>query len=204
MDTKIKICGIMSQDSIEVLNRMKPEYVGFVFAKSKRQVSMVQAAEIAKALDPSIQTVGVFVNESIEKVDEIRRTVGLDVVQLHGSESLDYLERLGGHLWKALPGSKESLERISEYLGLAEMILLDAMTDKSPGGNNMTLDWSSIGELVSAEHLVLAGGLNRNNVRQAIEALHPAVVDVSSGVETDGKKDNKKIIQFIEEVRHGS
>ena len=204
MDTKIKICGIMSQDSIEVLNRMKPEYVGFVFAKSKRQVSMVQAAEIAKALDPSIQTVGVFVNESIEKVDEIRRTVGLDVVQLHGSESLDYLKRLGGQLWKALPGSKESLERIAEYLGLAEMILLDAMTDKSPGGNNMTLDWSSIGELVPTEHLVLAGGLNRDNVRQAIEALHPAVVDVSSGVETDGKKDNKKIIQFIEEVRHGS
>jgi phosphoribosylanthranilate isomerase len=204
MDTRVKICGIMSQDSIEVLNQMKPEYVGFVFAKSKRKVSMEQAAEIAKLLSPDIQTVGVFVNEAVEKVDEIRRTVGLDVVQLHGNESPEYLERLGGRLWKALPGSKDSSEKIADYRGLAEMILLDAMTDKNPGGNNMTLDWVSIGELVSVDRLVLAGGLNRNNVRQAIDVLHPAVVDVSSGVETDGKKDNKKIIQFIEEVRHES
>jgi phosphoribosylanthranilate isomerase len=204
MGTRIKICGIMSQDSIDVLNQMKPEYVGFVFAKSKRKVSMKQAAEIAKLLSPDIQTVGVFVNEAVETVDEIRRTVGLDVVQLHGNESPEYLERLGGRLWKALPGCKESSEKIADYRSLTEMILLDAMTDKNPGGNNMILDWASIDELVSVDRLVLAGGLNRNNVRQAIDALHPAVVDVSSGVETDGKKDNKKIIQFIEEVRHES
>ena len=203
MGTKSKICGIMSLDTIEILNRMKPEYVGFVFAKSRRRITPDLAAQVAAKLDPAIQTVGVFVNESIETVKEIRTLVGLDVVQLHGTESIDYIDQLGGTIWKALPGTSESRSQIDAYLEKVEMILLDAMTATSPGGNNQTIDWAAVRGLVPADRLVLAGGLNAGNIREAIGALEPAVVDVSSGVETEGKKDDSKIRQFIEEVRHG-
>ncbi|QRN86594.1 phosphoribosylanthranilate isomerase [Clostridia bacterium] len=202
MNTKIKICGISSLETIEVLNHMKADYVGFVFANSRRRVSLEKAMEIARRLDPNIQRVGVFVDETVENINLIRSKVGLDIVQLHGNESLEYIGKLGGSIWKALPGNTDSAKKCISYLEKVEKVLLDAMTQTSPGGNNQTLNWNKINGFVPKERLVLAGGLNTSNVREAICALSPSVIDVSSGVETEGKKDDMKIRKFMEEVRN--
>lgn len=202
MNTKIKICGITSVETVEALNDSKPDYVGFVFAKSRRIVSLEKAIEISNRLDPSIKRVGVFVNETVDNINHIRKSAGLDVVQLHGNESLDFIDKLGGCIWKAFPGDTNSIKKSISYMEKVEKVLLDAMTQTSPGGNNQTLNWKEIRGFVPKDRLVLAGGLNCSNVREAINVLSPSVVDVSSGVETDRKKDNRKIRQFVEEVRN--
>ncbi len=201
MNTDIKICGIMDNDVIDVLNKYRPEYIGFVFAQSRRMVTPARAKELAKLLHPDIKRVGVFVNESVERMISIRQWVGLDVMQLHGSESIALVNRLGGIIWKALPGKVDSMVLVQKYLPYVDKIVLDSMTPQKPGGTSQTFDWRLIDSTAFCEHLVLAGGLHAGNIKKAMHALRPSVVDISSGVETDGKKDPEKIRICIEEVR---
>lgn len=217
--TKIKICGLRKPEDIEAVNEWRPDYVGFVFApKSKRYVTAEQAVELKDHLDPQIQAAGVFVDEAPERVAALLKEGVIDLAQLHGSEDEEYLTRLRKLTEKPIIQAfrirtKEDVERAVQ--SSADEILLD-----SGAGTGSTFNWKILrtdqagdpamdGEqkrekpLCAEEtrHYFLAGGLNPQNVADAIRQLHPYAVDVSSGIETDGSKDREKIAAFVTAVR---
>ena len=196
----IKICGIRRMEDIEIINKYKPEYIGFIFAPTRRYVSPEFASELKAKLADGIKVVGVFVNEDIETVLEISKTVPLDVIQLHGDEDEDYIKSLGRtcEIWKAVRISGG--EKIPELAGV-DRVLLDKYDANEYGGIGKTFDWSAGADIKGKTPVMLAGGLNKENVSRGIEIFNPAGVDISSGVETDGVKDEDKIKEFIETVR---
>ncbi|MCR4437059.1 MAG: phosphoribosylanthranilate isomerase [Clostridiales bacterium] len=213
---KVKICGITREIESAFINRHLPDYAGFVFAKSKRQITPLFVKSLSPLLDRRVKKVGVFVNEDIQKVVEIVGLCGLDVVQLHGEETPLYVESLRKALsrpatpqgreagkveiWKAVRvAGAESLQGLENYQ--ADAFLLDAYREGQYGGTGGTFNWEVAAEVHKKYRIVLAGGLNRENVREAISAVRPFAVDVSSGVETDGIKDEIKIRELIREVR---
>ena len=194
--TKIKLCGLRRLEDIETANLLKPDYIGFVFArKSKRYISPEEAAILkSKAI---MKAVGVFVNEEVEKVAELLNTGIIDLAQLHGSEDEEYIRRLRNLTDKPIIQAfmiekKEDL--IKAEKSTAEHILLDA-----GAGDGMVFNW----ELLKGfeRPYFLAGGLNPQNVGEAVRKLNPYGVDVSSGIETDGYKDSKKMREFVEIVK---
>lgn len=197
--TEVKICGIKSSQEVEILNRCKPHYTGFVFAPSKRQVDRETAKELRERLHPSIKTVGVFVDEEYEEILATARYCKLDVVQLHGREDTALCRRLREvrefKVWKALPGETISDYIIENYSQVADYLLFDSIT---PGGGK-TFHWERVKDVHG--NIILAGGLAPYNVGEAIERVKPSIVDVSSGVEGRDGKDYSKILRFIEEVR---
>lgn len=203
---KGKLCGLRRMEDIRYVNEFKPDYVGFVFAQSRRQVTPVQAAALRKALDASIQAVGVFVNEAPETVARIVRDVSLNAVQLHGDEDAAYIARLrtflppGAGLWKAVRVQKESdLQRAQSYG--ADLVLFDAFSKDAYGGTGKTADWSLFGRVSPPRPFFLAGGLHAGNLREAVRQVHPDGVDLSGGIETDGVKDREKIKQILSIIR---
>lgn len=196
--TKIKICGLKSMKDIACVNRWKPEYIGFVFLKGRaRYVTPSKAAEMRKALDPSIIPVGVFVNEPVEEVASLIRSKTIQIAQLHGDEDEAYVKDLRNlcpcPIIKAfIIHSKEDIHRALSFP--CDYLLLDHGL-----GTGEAFDWSLIQK--TDRPFFLAGGLNPINVTKAIRLTHPYAVDVSSGVETDGKKDPDKIQEFISSVR---
>ena len=203
---KGKLCGLRRMEDIRYVNEFKPDYVGFVFAQSRRQVTPVQAAALRKALDASIQAVGVFVNEAPETVAQIARDVSLNAVQLHGDEDAAYIARLrallptGTSLWKAVRVQKESdLQRAQSYG--ADLVLFDAFSKDAYGGTGKTADWSLFGRVSPSRPFFLAGGLHAGNLQEAVRRVHPDGVDLSGGIETDGVKDREKIKQILSIIR---
>lgn len=198
--TKIKLCGLSRLDDIEAANELRPDYIGFVFAeKSKRYVSPQQAERLKQRLAPAIQAVGVFVNEAPETVAALLRAGTIDLAQLHGDEDEDYLRRLRQYtkkpLIRAFRLDKAADLRYAEACS-AEHILLD-----SGAGTGTVFDWSLLRH--ATRPYFLAGGLSPENVAEAVAALRPYAVDVSSGIETAGKKDRAKMAAFIAAVRKG-
>ena len=187
-------------EDIEIVNKYKPEYIGFIFAPTRRYVAPEFAAELKSRLADGIKAVGVFVNEDAETVLKIAKTVPLDVIQLHGDENEDYIKSLGKafEIWKAIRLSGG--EEIPEIAG-TDRILLDKYDANEYGGIGKTFDWSAGVNLNSKTPVMLAGGLNKENVLDGIRIFNPAGVDVSSGVETDGVKDEDKVREFIKTVR---
>lgn len=196
---EIKICGIRRDEDIEIINKYRPEYIGFVFAPSKRNVSAAKAKELASKLNGDTKTVGVFVNAPREEVEKTARDVGLFAVQLHGDEDAEYIKSLSVpcEIWKAV---RVNGGDIPDFAG-ADRILLDKYSDKEYGGSGQTFDWLNVGTLKTDKPVILAGGLNKENVRRGIKIFNPVCVDVSSSVETDGVKDENKIRDFIFKVR---
>lgn len=196
--TKIKLCGLSRPCDIETANRLSPEYIGFVFAaKSIRYVSSEKAAELKKLLHPSIKAVGVFVRENPETVAELLRSGIIDIAQLHGGESEDYIKQLRTLTDKPLiKAYRIDTEQDMEAANIssADYVLLDS----GQGGTGTTFDWNLLGKI--DRPYFLAGGLNADNVRSAIERLNPYAVDVSSGIETDGHKDIRKMEDFVHAV----
>jgi len=196
--TKIKLCGLSRACDIEEANRLQPDYIGFVFAKkSRRCVTAEQAGELKKQLRPEIRAVGVFVNEAPEAVAALLNRGVIDLAQLHGSEDAEYIRRLrdltDSPLIQAFRiRSKEDLSRAEA--SAADEILLDA-----GAGTGTVFDWSLLRNM--ERRYFLAGGLNPENVREAIRNLHPYGVDVSSGIETDALKDRTKMAAFVAAVR---
>lgn len=195
--TKIKICGIRRLVDIEYLNELKPDYVGFVFAKSKRQVDKAHATDLIKNLRSDIKKVGVFVDEDPSVVIEIAKELKLQVLQFHGHEDQEYINKFKGfEIWKALKiSSLQSITEIKNYK--CDKFLLD----NSTSGSGQSFEWDLIQVKVDGSSIMLAGGLTSENVKQGIVQLKPYGVDVSSGVETDRFKDYKKIKEFIKKVR---
>ena len=195
--TKVKLCGLSHESDIAAVNKLKPDLVGFVFAKkSKRYVSPEQAAALKSLLAPGILAAGVFVNEPVEAVAELLDRGVIDVAQLHGSEDDDYIARLraltGKPIFRAFKVKSEADLPAIENCA-ADLVLLD-----SGAGTGKTFDWSLVRSV--QRPYFLAGGLDPN-VADAIAALHPYGVDVSSGIETDGVKDKVKIAVFISAAR---
>ena len=190
--TKIKFCGMKTLDDIFAANEIFPEYVGFVFApKSKRYVTPAQAEKFRAALSKKILAVGVFVNEKISTVAELLNNGIIDAAQLHGNEDNAYIKNLRALTVK--PIIKAFLiDAVSEE-SLADFILID-----SGAGSGKVFDWQQIN---FKREYFLAGGLTPENVGEAIKLLKPFAVDVSSGIETDGRKDFNKMKKFAEVVR---
>ena len=196
--TRIKLCGLIRPCDIEAANRLKPDYIGFVFAiKSRRYVSPEQAEALKKQLSPEIRAVGVFVNEDPETVAGLLNRGIIDLAQLHGREDEAYLTRLRELTDRPLlqafrVAGEEDLHRAES--SSADGILLDA-----GAGDGAVFDWKLLKGW--SRPYFLAGGLEPGNVREAIRILQPWGVDVSSGIETDGKKDPEKMAAFVTAVR---
>ncbi|MCD8391228.1 MAG: phosphoribosylanthranilate isomerase [Firmicutes bacterium] len=197
---EIKVCGIRRKEDVEIVNEYKPDYIGFVFAKSRRRVSAEEAAKLSAALADGIKTVGVFVNENPREVERIAKTAGLYAVQLHGDEDEDYISRLNVNteIWKAVRVRGGDI--VTDVKG-ADRILLDKYSEAEYGGGGKPFDWLGGLDIRAKAPIMLAGGLNARNVADGIRIFAPAGVDVSSGVETDEYKDRDKIKEFIEKVR---
>lgn len=201
--TKIKICGIQTIKDVEVVNRYSPDYVGFVFANSRRKISEDWARSLKEALDSNIKTVGVFVNEPILNIIKLCHEGIIDLVQLHGDEDENYIFKLkmstDNQIIKAI--HVQSKEQVAKEIPLAgDYILLDTYVKGSYGGTGLTFNQDLIPDM--DRDFFLAGGLNQDNVLDAIKRSKPYGVDVSSGVETDGRKDERKIREFISKVRN--
>ena len=199
--TKIKLCGLSRPRDILAANQLRPEYIGFVFApESKRYIAPKGAAELKELLDPNIQAVGVFVNETAETVARLLNSGVIDLAQLHGSEDADYIRQLrtrtGKPVIQAFRITSEEDVKRAEH-SVADHILLDA-----GAGTGTVFDWSMLRQL--RRPYFLAGGLGPDNVEEAVERLHPYAVDVSSGIETDGGKDPEKMAAFVAAVRKGA
>jgi phosphoribosylanthranilate isomerase len=198
--TKVKVCGIRRQEEALWALEAGADAIGFVFADSKRKIDVESAALISASLPSHVLKIGVFVNEAKEKMEEISKTVNLDYVQLHGDEPVQFCDSLNLPFIKSISiKEKEDLDGIEHFGG--EMILVDSGKGPHRGGNGTTFNWDYVHALNIPQHLILAGGLNRDNVREAITKVRPYMVDVSSGVETDGKKDRRKIESFIREAK---
>lgn len=197
--TKIKLCGLSRSCDIECANELKPDFVGFVFAKkSKRYVSPELAAELRAQLDSSIKTVGVFVNEPLENVAALLKCGTIDIAQLHGKEDEDYIAALrkecDSTIFKAFRiDTQEDIEKAEA--SSADFVLLDS----GNGGTGTVFDWSLLKEV--KRPYFLAGGLNTTNISEAVKEYCPYGVDVSSGIETDGLKDKNKMAAFVAAVR---
>lgn len=195
---KIKICGLTRQSDIRIANLLQVDYAGFVFAKSKREVDTEKAARLIKNLDPSIRSVGVFVDRSKDDVQRIAEVCGLDVIQLHGSEDTEVYQ-MDRQVWKSVsvkPGQAASINQDIQAAG----IVFDTFSPDMAGGTGKVFDWN---EPLPADEMirVAAGGLKADNVKRCTRILAPDVLDISSGVETDGFKDPEKMRQFVSTVR---
>lgn len=198
--TRIKLCGLKSLNDVIASNAVQPDYIGFVFAKtSKRFITPQTAEELRKKLDRKIAVVGVFVNEPVEVVAELLNKGTIDMAQLHGNESEEYITLLRKKTDKKLVKAfsvNEAKNLQAAYACSADYILFDS----GSGGTGKSFDWSILQGF--DRPYFLAGGLNINNVSEAVSRLHPYAVDVSSGVETDGRKDDVKMAAFINAVRN--
>lgn len=198
--TKIKLCGLTRPEDITAANALEPEYIGFVFApKSKRAVSRETAAELKAQLSPEIQAVGVFVNEKPETVAGLLNAGIIDIAQLHGQEDENYIESLRKLTNKPLIQAfrvtdAESLNKAEK--SPADLILLDS----GAGGTGTAFNWTLLEKF--KRPYFLAGGLDSDTVGDAVKRFHPYAVDVSSGIETAGKKDEQKMAAFVAAVRN--
>lgn len=193
--TQIKICGLKNSSAIEAAVTAGAEYLGFVFAESPRRVRPEKVSELTKNLPKEIKKVGVFVSPTREEVEEIMETAGLDLIQIHGKTELTELSR-------PIIRAFSIKDQDSFYFYQYPHLLLDAPPAKLMGGNGQTFDWHLVDQRhLPKEKLWLAGGLNSENVGEAIRFFKPQVVDVSSGVETAGEKDLAKIQAFCQAVK---
>jgi phosphoribosylanthranilate isomerase len=212
----IKICGLSREIDIEYANELKPDFIGFIFAESIRKISKNQALILKKRLDPSIKSVGVFVNADIFEVYDLCQNGVIDLIQLHGDEDSEYINSLKSMLPNPVVkafrvGVRTQADKLTASSVLdenstgyheADYLMFDAFHKKLRGGGGLIFDWSLIGNI--SKPFFLAGGLNIDNIVEAIKQIKPYVVDVSSGAETDGLKDYHKMSLLIDIVKGGS
>lgn len=197
---KIKICGLFRACDIDYVNEARPDFIGFVFAQSRRQVSTVWAEAMRPRLRLGITPIGVFVNESLAKVAQLLNANIIEMAQLHGDENEQYIQELKALTNKPIIKairvlSHADLERAQDTS--ADFLLLD----NGAGGTGESFDWSLVDQMKNP--FFLAGGLKADNIAQAIAATNPYAVDLSSGVETAGSKDRAKIIEIVRRMHNG-
>ncbi len=208
----VKLCGMRTPEDVLVAAEAGADLLGLVFAPSPRQVTLEEAAELCRVVrrrHNAPRLVGLFVDASLEEIVTIAGMLELDVVQLHGNESPEFLQALAWPVIKAVrvrPGETVDAVRarvapyfVREPVPLA--VLLDAYHPRLPGGTGRTLDWALAAALAQEFPVILAGGLRPETVAEAIEAVRPLGVDVSSGIERGGKKDPAAIHAFVAAAR---
>ena len=193
--TKVKICGLSTKEAVKTAVSAGADYIGFVFAPSKRQVTLEEATELAKLIPVNVKKVGVFVSPSRAQLLEAIEKVGLDLVQVHGQVEDDLFEDLPCASIQAVQvdGNGHVPHSRADYL----------LFDAPVAGSGQTFDWGQLDTAELAQPFFIAGGLNEDNIVKAIQYFTPYAVDVSSGVETDGQKDHEKIRRFIERAKNG-
>ena len=193
---KIKICGLKRREDIEYVNKYQPDYIGFVFAGKKRKLTYDQVVDLKKYLTSSIQVVGVFVNEDISFVEKLVKEHVIDLVQLHGQEDQKYIqalkEKVDVSIIKAIQIKNE--DSFNEHYDVDYYLY-----DHGTGGTGESFDWSMLKEV--DKPVFLAGGINLLNIDDDLKK-NVYALDVSSGVETDGFKDEKKIKKIVRRVRN--
>ena len=207
---KVKMCGISKVETIPAVVEAKPDYMGLVFASSKRQVTVEQAKTLVEALHKqckaqndtvSIKTVGVFVNETLDNLVTIANEANLDVAQLHGDEDEAFIqslkERTNVEVWKAIQ-IRSAADAEAWIDSSADMLLFDAYHKDERGGTGDIFDWSCLDTF--ERPFMLAGGIDSTNVARAIRTVRPYGIDISSGIETNGVKDDEKITAFTKIV----
>ena len=208
---KVKMCGISKVETIPAVVEAKPDYMGLVFAPSKRQVTVEQAEILVEELHKQcinhydtkvVKTVGVFVNETLDNLVRIADTANLDAVQLHGDEDETFIqslkERTNVEVWKAIQ-IRTAADTEKWIDSSADMLLFDAYHKDERGGTGEVFDWSSLDAF--ERPFMLAGGIDSTNVARAIRTVRPYGIDISSGIETNGVKDDEKITAFIKIVK---
>ena len=180
--TKVKICGLSTAEAVETAVLAGADYIGFVFAKSKRQVSLEQAHELARLVTGPTKIVGVFVSPSLEELEQA-------IAQVHGTFDEALIPKISVPVIRAIQLSAQE----AQVTSLADYLLFDAPV----AGSGQTFDWDLLKDQKIQQNFFIAGGLTVDNVRQARETFQPYALDVSSGVETDGRKDIEKIKAFI-------
>ncbi|MGG2055818.1 phosphoribosylanthranilate isomerase [Lysinibacillus pakistanensis] len=201
--TKVKICGLKEQQHVRAAVEAGADAIGFVFAPSKRQISIEQAHQLAKDVPREVLKIGVFVNPSVEELRAAVEGVPLDYVQFHGEETPEFIRQQGYPAIKALSvHDKEDVRAAANYN--VDYYLFDAPGTDFKGGSGHTFDWTLLEMAgIPRDKLILAGGLKAENIAEAVSLVSPYMVDVSSGVETDGIKDEAKINAFIQAVKKG-
>ena len=192
--TRVKICGLSTEEAVARAVAEGADFIGFVFAKSKRQVPLEKARDLAKAIPASVKTVGVFVSPSLEEVQQAIETVPLDLVQIHGPFAEEDFSSLSVPSIRAIQVHSD----LTDLQTKADYLLFDAPL----AGSGQTFDWQALDTSQLTKPFFIAGGLHSQNVAQAIAQFQPYAVDVSSGVETDGHKDVDKISQFIKGAKN--
>ena len=199
--TRIKFCGMMREEDIAAVNRILPDYCGFIFAKGRRRtITAQQASRFYRLLDRRVKAVGVFLDDSAERIEALAAEGIIDVIQLHGAEDDAFItnikEKTGLPVIKAFPVRTErDLEAAAR--SPADHVLLD----NGNGGTGKRFDWSLIRGF--DRPFFLAGGLGPDNLREALEEISPWAVDLSSGIETDSVKDERKMLQCAQLLREG-
>jgi len=197
--TKIKICGIKSFKDIDYINEAQPDYIGFVFAKSRRHVDFNFASLLKIDLNQCIKAVGIFANENIDFIAEICDRNIIDIVQIHGDENEEYVSALKKVVNKPIIKAFRVKDKIDVTYSNIDYTLFDTYNEVEYGGTGESFNWGMINGY--KKPFFLAGGLNHNNIVNAINSTHPFCVDISSGVETNGVKDKQKIIDIVNLVR---
>ncbi len=205
--TKIKICGITNLEDARYASGALVDYLGFIFyEKSPRFIDPAEAGAIINWIEGP-EKVGVFVNQPIDEVNTIAKQSGLDFVQLHGDESIEYCQLIDKPVIKAIhitpdTEASELMEQVESYREVSEFLLFDTKTDGLWGGTGQTFNWDILNNISSGIPFFLSGGLNAGNVKQAISKINPFAIDVSSGVEEEpGLKDFEKIDALMDEMR---
>jgi len=205
LQVKVKVCGMTQWEDAKYAVEQGADAVGFIFyKKSPRSVTMKEAREIILKLPPFVDTVGVFVNESPDRVNKIANYCGLDLVQLHGEESPAFCRKIHRRVIKAFRvAGLQSIKQMEKYS--VSGFLLDTFCDDLHGGTGKTFDWNLALPAKKMGPVILAGGLTPRNVAQAVRQVRPYGVDVCSGVEkTPGIKDPEKVRAFLKNIRSGS
>lgn len=195
MKTKIKVCGLKSMEDVGIMNEFLPDYCGFIidFPSSHRSITKQVAENLSKELNPRIKTVGVFVNSPVEDVIELLNCGVIQIAQLHGNEDEDYIHEVQAKTNKPVIKAiivRDEFDVLRGKSSPADFILLDGGK-----GSGDVFDWNLIMDI--KRDFFLAGGLGEDNLKKAIQTLHPYGVDLSSSLETDGKKDREKIQRIM-------
>ena len=198
---KVKICGLKTLEDIDYINEALPDFAGFIFAESSRRVSFKKNKKMKSKLNKNIKSIGVFVNEKTEKIINAAEEGIIDLIQLHGNEDNNYIKEIGNKLklpvikaFKADSNLKYNIENT-----IADYVLIDSCNKNQFGGTGQLFDWGLIPE--TDKKIFLAGGLNADNIIRAIKEVNPYCLDINSGVEINGKKDRKKILEVMQIVK---
>ena len=199
--TKVKICGLTEEAHVRAAVEAGADAIGFVFAPSRREISVDDAKRLAAIIPGNVLKIGVFVNASQEALREVYQIVGLDYIQLHGEETPEFIKKVGLPTIKAF--SVKEIADVHKALQYdVDYYLFDAPGIVYKGGSGIPFDWTLLQNSgIPKEKLILAGGLHTENVREATRRVQPFMVDVSSGVEKNKRKDELLIQAFMKTVR---